>query len=156
MAPGGTQTEFDLDDIELGSNKNAMRLSQMAQAAARDGVISDSYIKALQSWFPHIRFFHIFPGFVSTNVMINQNTPFPIKQIVSYVLYPIARWTIGNSVQSYADVPVYLAGNREVDALVEKEGYFLDNKNKKASLSPYALDESNQQAVFEKLNSYMA
>ena len=155
MAPGGSQTEFNLDDIELASNKNAMRISQMGAAAARDGVITDAYTLALQSRFPKIRFFHIFPGLVATNVMVNQNVPAPIKYLITYILYPIASRTIGNSPQSYADLPVFLAGNEQVNVLIEREGYFLDNNNKKASLSPYALDAKNQQAVFEKLKSYL-
>jgi hypothetical protein len=127
----------------------------MAQSASRDGVITDSYTKALQSRFPQLRFFHIFPGLVSTNVMVNQGTPFLIKYFVTYVLYPIAARTFGNSVQSYADIPVFLAANEKANTLAEIEGYFLDNKSRRASLSPYALDEANQQAVFEKLKSYI-
>jgi NAD(P)-dependent dehydrogenase (short-subunit alcohol dehydrogenase family) len=155
MAPGGSEKEFNLDDIELASHKSSSRLSQMGQAASRDGVITDSYTKALQSLFPQNKFFHVFPGFVSTNVMVNQNTPFLIKYLVTYILYPIAALTFGNSVQSYADLPVFLAANERSNSLADAEGYYLDNKNKKASLSPYALSEVNQQAVFEKLKAYI-
>jgi len=155
MAPGGTQIAFDLNDIELASTKNSIRLSQMGAAAGRDGVITDSYTLALQSRFPKIRFFHVFPGLVSTNVMANQNVPAPIKYLVTYVVNPIASRTFGNTPQSYAEIPVFLAGNKQVDELVEAQGLFLDNANKKASLSPYALDKKNQDAVFEKMMSYM-
>lgn len=154
-APGGTQTTFDLNDIELATTKNSMRLSQMGAAAARDGVIVDSYTQALQSRFPKIRFLHIFPGLVSTKVMANQNVPAPIKYLVTYVIYPIVSRTVGNTPQSYAEIPVFLAGNEKADELIGAQGFFLDNANKKAALSPYALEKKNQDAVFEKMKSYM-
>jgi NAD(P)-dependent dehydrogenase (short-subunit alcohol dehydrogenase family) len=156
MAPGGAQTEFDLDDIELTSSKDAGRYAQMAKHVSRDGVIADTYTKALQTNFPEIKFFHVFPGLVQTNVMANQNVPFPIKQLITYIVYPIASRTFGNTVESYANIPVFLAGNKAAEELTEKEGYFLDNNNKKASLSPYALGKDNQEAVFNKLKGYLS
>jgi NAD(P)-dependent dehydrogenase (short-subunit alcohol dehydrogenase family) len=156
MAPGGTQTEFNLDDIELASSKDAGRYAQMAKHVSRDGVIADTYTKALQANFPQIKFFHVFPGLVQTNIMTNQNLPVPVKQLINYVVYPIASRTFGNTVESYADIPVFLAANKAAEELAEKEGYFLDNNNKKASLSPYALAKDNQEAVFNKLKGYLS
>jgi hypothetical protein len=52
-------------------------------------------------------------------------------------------------------IPLFLAANERRDSVVEQEGYFLDNKNKKTNLSPYAVDEKNQRAVFEKLRGYL-
>jgi hypothetical protein len=87
--------------------------------------------------------------------MTNQGVPFPINLIVNYLIYPIAARTFGNTALSYADIPVFLAANPAREALVEKEGLFLDNGNKKAALSPYALDEGNQEKVFAKLKGYL-
>lgn len=156
MAPGGTQTSFDLDDIELASSKDASRFAQLGKHMARDGLIADTYTKALETKFPKIKFFHVFPGLVATDVAGNQNLPFPMKQLLNYIVYPIAARTIGNTADSYADIPVFLAGNKAAEALAEKEGYFLDNKNNKAALSPYALDKENQEAVFQKLLVYFS
>jgi hypothetical protein len=155
LQPGGSETEFDLDDIELRGTKDAYRYLSMAKHVGRDGVITDTYTKALQSKFTPIKFFHLAPGLVQTDVMLNQGVPFPFKQLMTYVLMPIAARTVGNSVTSYADIPVFLAGNSNRESLVKEEGYFLDVKNKKANLSPYALDKKNQEAVFEKLKSYL-
>lgn len=155
MAPGGTETEFNLDDIELTSIKDAGRYVQMGKQISRDGVVTDTYTKALQSKFPQIKFFHISPGLVQTDVMINQGVPFPVRELMTYVVFPIASRTFGNTVTSYADIPVFLAANERRESLIEKEGYFLTNNNKKTPLSPYAMDEKNQKAVFEKLNGYL-
>ncbi|MCJ1407211.1 hypothetical protein MMC19_001282 [Ptychographa xylographoides] len=154
MAPGGTQTEFNLDDIELTSAKDAIRFAQMAKHISRDGVITDTYTKALQSKFPQIKFFHVSPGLVQTDIMYNQGVPFPLREILTYVVFPIASRTIGNTVASYADIPLFLAANRGREDVIVKEGYFLDNKNMKINVSPYALNEKNQQAVLEKLKGY--
>jgi NAD(P)-dependent dehydrogenase (short-subunit alcohol dehydrogenase family) len=155
MAPGGTQTEFNLDDIELTSSKDASRYAQMGKQISRDGVVTDTYTKALQSKFPQIKFFHISPGLVQTDVMTNQGVPFPVRELMTYVILPIASRTFGNTTTSYADIPVFLAANDGRESVIEKEGYFLDHRNKKASPSPYAMDEKNQQAVFEKLVKYL-
>jgi NAD(P)-dependent dehydrogenase (short-subunit alcohol dehydrogenase family) len=155
MAPGGTQTEFNLNDIELTSSKDDGRYSLMGKQISRDSVVTDTHTKALQSKFPQIKFFHIAPGLVQTDVMINQGVPFPVREILTYVVFPIASRTFGNTISSYADVPIFLAANERSESVIEKEGYFLDNKNKKVSLSPYAMDEKKQQAVFEKLKGYL-
>ncbi|KAJ2958127.1 hypothetical protein NQZ79_g6240 [Umbelopsis isabellina] len=155
MAPGGIETEFSLDDIELTSIKDTSRYAQMGKQISRDSVITDSYTKALQINFPHIKFFHISPGLVQTNVMINQGVPFPVLELLTYVVFPIASRTFGNTTTSYADIPVFLAANEARESVILKEGYFLDNKNRKTSLSPYAMNEMNQCAVFEKLKQYL-
>jgi NAD(P)-dependent dehydrogenase (short-subunit alcohol dehydrogenase family) len=155
MAPGGVQTEFNLDDIELTSIKDANRYTQMGKQISRDSVITDTYTKALQNNFPHIKFFHIAPGLVQTDVMINQGVPSPVRELITYVVFPIASRTFGNTPTSYADIPLFLAANERRESVVEQEGYFLDNKNKKTNLSPYAVDEKNQRAVFEKLRGYL-
>jgi NADP-dependent 3-hydroxy acid dehydrogenase YdfG len=56
MAPGGTETEFNLDDIELTSSKDAGRYALMGKQISRDSVVADTYTKALQSKFPQIKF----------------------------------------------------------------------------------------------------
>ncbi|KIW05847.1 uncharacterized protein PV09_03050 [Verruconis gallopava] len=155
MAPGGSQTEFNLVDLELASFKESNRYVQLGKHIGRDGVITDAYTKALQSRFPQISFFHISPGLVQTDVMTNQNVPFPLKQIATYILFPIASRTFGYTVQSYADLPVFLAANPAAEKIIKSEGFFLTDKNKKVSVSPYALDKKNQTAVFEKLLSYL-
>lgn len=155
LQPGGSQTTFDLEDVELTGTKNANRFHSMGKHVARDGLITDAYTKALQSKFLTISFFHLAPGLVQTDVMVNQGVPFPFKQIMTHVVFPIAARTFGNTVASYADIPVFLAANDANKEVIGKEGYFLGERNTKASLSPYSLDENNQTAVLERLKSYL-
>lgn len=44
-APGGSQTEFDLEDIECRSYKNRNRLAILAAMASSQGLITDTYTK---------------------------------------------------------------------------------------------------------------
>ncbi|KFY13547.1 hypothetical protein V492_03195 [Pseudogymnoascus sp. VKM F-4246] len=155
VAPGGTQKEFNLDDIELASTKLDGRMAQITSQAGRDSVITDSFTKSLQSHFPKIKFLHLAPGFVQTNVTTNNDIPALLRLGISYIVFPIAARTFGNTATSYADIPVFLAANEEREALVAREGYFLDVKNKRVNLSPYATEEKNQEAVFEKLKGYL-
>jgi hypothetical protein len=66
-----------------------------------------------------------------------------------------SRRELGNTIQSYAEIPVFLAANEKRKNVIENEGYFLDHKNMKIRPSPYAMDEKNQQAVFEKFLGYL-
>lgn len=155
IGPGGIQTEFNLDDIELASAKDAGSYAQIGKHATRDSVITDALTKSLQSHFPLIKFFHLSPGLVQTDVMNNQHVPAPIRLAINYVVFPIAARTFGNTTTSYADIPVFLAANEERGAVVAEEGYFLNEKNKRVNPNPYALEEKNQEAVFEKLKEYL-
>jgi hypothetical protein len=155
MGPGETQTEFNLDDIELLAGKESTRYVQMAKHVARDGIITDTYTNALQNKFPTIKFFHLSPGLVQTEVMNNQGVPFPFRQLVNNVVFPIAARTFGNTATSYAEIPVFLAGNEDRDTVVEKQGLFLDQKLHRVKMSPFVLDEKNQETVFEQLKGYM-
>ena len=155
MNPGGSQAEFNLDDIELTGSKDAGSFTLMRKQMMRDGLVADTYTKALQSKFPQIKFFHVSPGAVQTGVKMNQDVPFPLRQFLSHVVMPIAARTFGDTRASYADIPLFLAANPKRESVIAKEGYFLNNKNKKANLSPYAANEKNQQAMFEKLNGYV-
>lgn len=155
MAPGGQQKEFNLDGMDLVNDKDSGRYTRMGKQIARDGVIVDTYTKALQSKFPSIKFLHISPGLVQTDVTMNQGVPTPVRQIITYVVFPIAARTFGNTPTSYADIPVFLAGNKGREEVIEKEGLFLDVKNKRVNPHPYAMDEKNQQEVFERLMRYL-
>lgn len=154
MAHGGKETSFDFETIGV-VDKVSGRFSLMGQQIRSDAIITDTYTKSLQSKLPQLNFFHVSPGLVQTDVMVNQGVPFPMPELMTYIVFPIAARTIGNSVASYADIPVFLAANEERKGMVEKDGYFLDNKNKRVTPSPSARDEGNQMAVFEKLVGYL-
>jgi NAD(P)-dependent dehydrogenase (short-subunit alcohol dehydrogenase family) len=155
MATGGNQKEFNLDEMDLANQKGLGTYSRLGKQIARDGVVVDTYTKALQRKFPKINFFHVSPGIVQTDVMTNNGVPLPLKLAITYIVYPIAIWTFGNTPDSYADIPVFLAANEDRESVIVKEGFFLSNKNKKISPHPYAMVEKNQEAMFEKLKWYM-
>ncbi|KFY28573.1 hypothetical protein V491_00396 [Pseudogymnoascus sp. VKM F-3775] len=155
VGPGGAEIDFNLDDIELASAKDNGSYSQIGKHATRDSVITDTFTKSLQSHFPKIKFFHVAPGLVQTDIMTNQGVPAPMRLAINYIVFPIAARTFGNTTTSYADIPVFLAANEGREAVVAAEGYFLNEKNKKVAPNPYALEEKNQEAVFEKLKGYL-
>ncbi|KFZ18333.1 hypothetical protein V502_04146 [Pseudogymnoascus sp. VKM F-4520 (FW-2644)] len=155
LAPGGTQSEFNLNDIELASAKNEGRYAQLGKHGSRDSVVTDTITKSLQSHFPQIKFFHVAPGLVQTDVTTNQDVPAPLRLAITYVVFPIAARTFGNTTTSYADIPVFLAANEGREAVVAEEGYFLDQKIKRVIPNPYATEKKNQEAVFERLKGYL-
>jgi len=147
MDPGGTQTAFDISDLELTLSKNAGRYALMGKQVSRDSIITDTYTMVLQSRFPHLRFFHLAPGLVHTDVVHNQHIPWPLRVLFAWVIFPV----VGDTVMSYAEVPVFWAANGQSKEVARKNGFFLDQKGRGKGLSPFALDEGNQLAVFEKL-----
>lgn len=111
----------------------------------------------MQAKYPNIRFYHVFPGAVTTNAAANQGFPFPLPQL--YALFgPIIERTIGNSPESYAEIPVMLAANESEEKVVEvdnEQGRFLSNTIKKVEISDWAKKKENQEKAYEKLKSYL-
>lgn len=156
MMPGGPQvTTFDLSDIELTHAGPASRYTLMGKHVSRDSIITDTYTKALQNRFPHLRFFHLSPGLVQTNGMYNQGVPWPMRVLMIWVVFPLAARTVGNTVASYAEIPMFWAANKKSEEMAKTEGFFLDQRGKKVAVSPFATDKGHQDAVFEKLKEYL-
>lgn len=44
-APGGSQTQFDVDDVELASQKDRYWIPLLVEMGKRDGLITDTYTK---------------------------------------------------------------------------------------------------------------
>ena len=111
--------------------------------------------QALQSRYPSIAFFHVFPGIVTTNGAANQGFPFPLPQLFA-LASPVISRTVGNSPQSYADIPVLLATNTgaEKQEIVKREGHFLGQTLKRIQPAPWTEDKANQDRIYEKLRSY--
>ena len=114
-------------------------------------------VQALQTKYPQISFFHLFPGIVATNSAANQGFPFPLPQLFS-LASPILSRTIGNSPESYADIPVLVGCNngKEKQDLVAKEGHFLGSRITRCTVNPWASDPKNQEAIYAKLQAYTA
>lgn len=94
---------------------------------------------------------------MTTKAAANQGFPFPFPQLYS-LLGPIIERTIGNSAESYAEIPVLLAANESEEKLAKvdrEQGRFLDNTVKKVEISEWAKKEENQEAAYQKLKSYL-
>jgi len=63
---------------------------------------------------------------------------------------------VGNSPQSYANIPVLLAANNceEKRQILEREGKTLNQLMKNVPPCPWSRSTENQQKVFEKLKNY--
>ena len=112
----------------------------------------------MQAKYPNIRFYHVFPGIVTTKAAANQGFPFPLPQLYS-LFGPVIERTVGNSAESYAETPVLLAANESKEKLEKvdnEQGRFLSNTLKKVTVSPWGLKKENQVAAYEKLKSYLS
>jgi len=154
-APGGSQTEFDVEDIECRSKKESNALALLAAMGKRDGIVIDTYQKALSKEYPSITYYHLFPGIVTTNGAANSGFPFPIPQLFA-LASPIISRTFGNSPESYAEIPVLVAANSSAEKqdLVASQGTALNMWLKKVNPAPWSEDPTNQQKIVEKLKSY--
>lgn len=111
----------------------------------------------MQDKYPNIRFYHVFPGAVTTKAAANQGFPFPFPQLYA-LLGPVIERTIGNSPEAYAEIPVLLAANESEEKLSKvdhEQGRFLDNTVKKVEISDWAKKKDNQEAAYQKLKSYL-
>jgi hypothetical protein len=120
-----------------------------------------SLLQYLQSKYPGINFYHVFPGIVTTSSAANSGFPFPIPQLFSLASPFISR-TIGNSPESYAEVPVCIATNDKQpkgddgEIQMQIQGRFLDQRMKSIKTSPWSDKPENQEKVFNKLMSYLS
>jgi len=67
--------------------------------------------------------------------------------------------TIGNSPESYAEIPVLLAANESEEKLAKvdrEQGRFLSNTIKKVEVSEWGQQKENQEAAYQKLKSYLS
>lgn len=114
-----------------------------------------SSTQGLSAQFPNIAYYHLFPGIVTTNGASNSGFPFPLPQLFS-LASPIISRTVGNSPESYAEIPVLVAANPspEKKELVAREGTNLNMWLKKVSPAPWSAQPENQKRVVEKLKSY--
>ncbi|GAA5850635.1 hypothetical protein JCM8547_001938 [Rhodosporidiobolus lusitaniae] len=116
LAPSGTNgPEPDVDDIELmkDSHRSKYLLGRVMAQGAQDGALGDAMVAHFPRVFPHLQAYHLFPGFVPTGALGSMNLfPRPLVWAVDNFLGPLmARTPIGNSPESYANIPVYVAAN---------------------------------------------
>jgi len=125
---------LDFDDMEMKKNR------PMFGPGQRDGTFIDAITKEFQEVNQKQRFYHLFPGFVKTNVM--QNTPGvnPVLSVVTKVFAPLGRDPV-----SYADAPVYLASHENEF----KKGFRYNDKLKVYNDYEWILNPANRRKLWQ-------
>ncbi|SCZ88084.1 BZ3500_MvSof-1268-A1-R1_Chr2-1g04178 [Microbotryum saponariae] len=148
-APSGTNSAApDLDDLEL-KDQGMSWVKRFMKQAKQDGAIEDGLVSvrlfSLQApgsrglflstgdgsiEYPHLRAFHLFPGYVHTQAAANQGFPYPIT-LAQSIFGPLLTYTpLGNTPQSFADIPVYLAANPNAPTNRVGKSYFMNQRMK--------------------------
>jgi len=132
LAPA-TKGEIDLNDVEF-RNKSTM------QRTARNPVFVDAITKEFQTRNENIRFYHLFPGFVNTELLKNSGWNSLLVGGGSL----LAR-AFGRSPIEYADLPVYIATHPSE----MKGGLRLSEKAKTFADYSWIQSEENRAKLFQ-------
>jgi hypothetical protein len=74
------------------------------KSAERDGLVVDAITQEFQAQNPSVKFYHLFPGVVTTEASANAGFP-TVVQWGFKLVGPI----IGNAPDVYAEIPVHIA-----------------------------------------------
>ncbi|KDE03702.1 hypothetical protein MVLG_05833 [Microbotryum lychnidis-dioicae p1A1 Lamole] len=129
-APSGTNSAAPvLDDLEL-KDQGMSWIKRFMKQAKQDGAIQDGLVSAFSKKYPHLRAVHLFPGYVHTQAAANQGFPYPIT-LAQSIFGPLLTYTsLGNTPQSFADIPVYLAANPKAPTNQVGKSYFMNQRMK--------------------------
>ncbi|SCV72233.1 BQ2448_4927 [Microbotryum intermedium] len=127
-APSGTNSAApDLDDLEL-KDQGIGWVKRFMKQAKQDGAVEDGLVSAFPKKYPHLRAIHLFPGYVHTQAPANQGFPYPIT-LAQSIFGPLLTYTpLGNTPQSFADIPVYLATNSKAPSSQGGRSYFFNQR----------------------------
>ncbi|EGG04177.1 uncharacterized protein MELLADRAFT_89607 [Melampsora larici-populina 98AG31] len=156
LSPGSTYSNLDLNDLSLKKvyQSGVWRASFLIQQGKRDSMVTDALTLYFNRQNPSMRFYHLFPGYVETSAASNRNLPFPIPQLGN-LFGPILARTIGNTPQSYSDIPIYFAANPEVKEKFQNQVCF-NEKLVPIESSDWSKDHSNQESIYQKLSSFFS
>jgi len=138
----------DLEDVEMISLKDQKLRSYqvIARFITRNGPCMDGFTAAFNRQYPTLRSFHIFPGAVTSNILANAGFSLPIRLLWS-IISPIISRTIGNSPESYAEIPVFCATNPKSREL----GLEFSDPQMKPTKAAWLDDPQKTKAVWDKL-----
>jgi len=97
--------QIDLNDVEF-------RTKSITQLSQRNPVFIDAITKEFQQRNEHLRFYHLFPGFVNTGLMANSGFNGLVRGLTNVMMYFAAREPI-----VYADLPVFVATQMKTGGL---------------------------------------
>jgi len=130
---------INFEDVEMKINRS------WRGPGNRDGTFIDTITKEYQSLYPNQRFFHLSPGIVKTDVMKNTPAMYPIFRtlapVITSIFYPIAQEPV-----SYADLPVYLATQKEE---FKEGGLRLDDKMKPYADYDWIMNVDNRKKLWQ-------
>jgi len=127
LAPS-TRGEVDLNDVEF---RNASTLT----AVFSKGIIVDSITKEFQKRNDHLRFYHLYPGVVKTDLFTNSGW----NSLLTLLM------VVGRAPVVYADHPVYIATHPNEF----KPAMRLSEKNQEYSSYPWLENDAGLAKLFE-------
>jgi len=127
-----TKGQIDLNNVEF-RNKSALESFQ------RNPVFVDSITLEFQKRNENLRFYHLYPGVVSTNLLGNSGFNFFVQSTLNLIGKFFGREPI-----VYADHPVYVATHSS-----EKGGLRLNEKGKEFASYPWIENEQNREQLFQ-------
>jgi len=126
-----TQGELDFTDMEVKKHRT------MFAPGERDGIYIDALALEFQKQYPSLRFYHLTPGIVDTNIAKNSGMGVIISGFVK-LFAPLVR-----SPLVYADNPIYAAIN------LKEGGLRFNEKGKGFNNYPFILNEDNRAKLWE-------
>ncbi|KAL8291998.1 hypothetical protein RQP46_001464 [Phenoliferia psychrophenolica] len=108
-SPGaGGDSLLEMDDLELLRAYDERRYG-MAVVARRDSAVLDAITSHFPIVYPHLRSYHLWPGFVHSGAFAKA-FPFSLGPIIT-LAGPLLAVTVGHSPASYANIPIYVLCN---------------------------------------------
>ncbi|GAA6059023.1 hypothetical protein JCM10212_001248 [Sporobolomyces blumeae] len=116
LSPGGANSSPpNVDDLELkGVLSNMWKLRRIINQGAQDGALGDAMAAQLPREFPHLKAYHLFPGYVQTTAGSSAGFPAPIlwaQSLFGPLLTKFAPYC--HTPTDYAEIPFYVAVNGE-------------------------------------------
>jgi hypothetical protein len=140
-APGGNTKSFDPTDCSLAKAKEAGKYGIM-KSAERDGLVVDAFTQVFQERNPSVKFYHLYPGIVSTNGAKNAGFPVPIQWA-----FKLAAPLIANTPEAYAEIPVMIATSQPAHRFFSRANETQPNK--------WTLIAENRKAIYDNMLSVL-
>ncbi|KAF8583669.1 NAD(P)-binding protein [Ramaria rubella] len=144
MSPGKAFKTVDYDDLGLVKAHEQGKYGILS-SVSRDIVVIDIFTEELAQHNRDIRFTHVFPGAVKTDFATNSSIPWYLNAASKVALF-----LMGETPESYAEVPFYILANPEGRAATA-DAPFWNEKVNKLEPDPSTREKSNRTKVWDHL-----